>query len=569
MLKIRCNLSKAIAIATCFAVTTMFSGCDDKEKQPDIKVENQASLTQSAYADQTGGASGVTIITAGAWSSTITEGSVKSTKSGAATWLSISPSSGAAAGTYTITISLEPNLTGSERAATITIRCGDTEINIVVTQRTTKEDGEPYVKAPTLATAEATNVTATTATAGGSITDAGTPAYTERGVVYGTTANPTVANTKVAVAGSGTGNFSAELTNLMPETTYYVRAYATNENGTAYGNQVEFTTETEATTFAGSGTSVDPYQIGTAAQLAKLAEWVNAGTEPYATAGVYYKLTADINLGIAPYNVGAGWTPIGTGSPPFRGYFDGNKFKVFGLYIDDSSLLVAGLFGRIVGGSVQNLGVEGEISGGEYVGGFAGNVWNSNFTNCYAAVTVSGSDYVGGLVGYTAGINISNCYTTGAVSGSGKVGGVVGRLNKDDNVTNCYAAGTVSGGYAGGVVGDNYGYVTNCAALNPRVYYFAGGFCGRVVGYNDFNDMISDNIAWEGMEDNNGIMSAGFRNGANISATQAKTQTTYTELGWKFGNNDENPWKMGVGGYALPVFYWQTAAPAQMPTHLQ
>jgi len=39
-------------------------------------------------------------------------------------------------------------------------------------------------------------------------------------------------------------------------------------------------------------------------------------------------------------------------------------------------------------------------------------------------------------------------------------------------------------------------------------------------------------------------------------------------LGWKFGNDDENPWKMGVGGYPLPVFYWQTSAPKADIEHL-
>jgi len=211
----------------------MFSGCDDKEKDTSIKVENEASLIQTVYADQTGGVT-TTIVTAGAWSSTITEGSAKSTKSSTVSWLSIAPSSGAAAGTYPIVISLEPNLTGAERSATITIKCGDMEISIVVTQKTTKENGETYVKAPTLTTAEASNITVTTATAGGNITDAGMPAYTERGVIYGTTTNTTVEGngTKIAVTGSGTGSFSANLTGLTAETTYYVRAYATNDKGT-------------------------------------------------------------------------------------------------------------------------------------------------------------------------------------------------------------------------------------------------------------------------------------------------------------------------------------------------
>ena len=243
MLKVRLNLRKVATIVSCLAVTTMFSGCDDKENQPEIKVENEASRSQTVYADQTEGKSGVTIVTAGAWSSTITEGSVKSTKAGAVTWLSIAPSSGGA-GTHTIIISLEPNATGSDRAAIITITCNGETITITVTQTATKANGESYAAPPVLTTVEATDITATSATVGGNITDAGTPAYTERGVCFATTATPTVENNKIAFPGSGTGSFTFNLAALTPNTTYYMRAYATNDNGTVYGNEVSFTTLT-------------------------------------------------------------------------------------------------------------------------------------------------------------------------------------------------------------------------------------------------------------------------------------------------------------------------------------
>jgi hypothetical protein len=66
-----------------------------------------------------------------------------------------------------------------------------------------------------------------------------------------------------------------------------------------------------------------------------------------------------------------------------------------------------------------------------------------------------------------------------------------------------------------------------------------------------------------------GTGAANNPDGADITTAQAKTQATYTGLGWKFGNNDDNPWKMGVGSYGLPVFHWQTVAPAEMPEHLK
>ena len=96
---------------------------------------------------------------------------------------------------------------------------------------------------PTVTTSAVTQITETTAVAGGNVTADGNATVTERGVVYSTTANPTTANTK-KVSGSGTGAFTCNLTGLQASTTYYVRAYAINEKGTAYGEQVTFKTLT-------------------------------------------------------------------------------------------------------------------------------------------------------------------------------------------------------------------------------------------------------------------------------------------------------------------------------------
>ena len=94
---------------------------------------------------------------------------------------------------------------------------------------------------PTVTTAAITQITETTAVAGGNVTSDGGASVTERGVVYATTQNPTINSTKVT-SGIGTGSFTCNLTDLQPNTTYYVRAYATNEVGTAYGEEVTFTT---------------------------------------------------------------------------------------------------------------------------------------------------------------------------------------------------------------------------------------------------------------------------------------------------------------------------------------
>ena len=94
---------------------------------------------------------------------------------------------------------------------------------------------------PKVSTQEVTNISRTTgkATFSGTIVDEGEPAYTERGFVYATTHNPMVETDSVVLAsGKGTGEFVANASGLVVGNTYYVRAYATNTQGTAYGEEV-------------------------------------------------------------------------------------------------------------------------------------------------------------------------------------------------------------------------------------------------------------------------------------------------------------------------------------------
>ena len=84
-------------------------------------------------------------------------------------------------------------------------------------------------------------ISITSATANGQITSDGGSSITEYGIVYSTSHNPTISNTKIkSNICDSTGLFTCELTNLKKQTTYYVRAYAINEKGTAYGNEVSF-----------------------------------------------------------------------------------------------------------------------------------------------------------------------------------------------------------------------------------------------------------------------------------------------------------------------------------------
>ena len=95
----------------------------------------------------------------------------------------------------------------------------------------------------TATTQAITNIAATSATAAGTVTDLGFPNPTAYGVCWSTSSSPTVANSKVDLgAKSSTGSFSTPVTGLSQGTVYYLRAFATNNVGTGYGNEVTFRT---------------------------------------------------------------------------------------------------------------------------------------------------------------------------------------------------------------------------------------------------------------------------------------------------------------------------------------
>ena len=100
---------------------------------------------------------------------------------------------------------------------------------------------EPVLSVPTVTTLTVSNITSESATMSGNVTDDGNATVTERGICWSTSHNPTVAGDHI-VSGTGMGSFTTSVAGLNAGTTYYVRAYAVNSEGTAYGNEVAFTT---------------------------------------------------------------------------------------------------------------------------------------------------------------------------------------------------------------------------------------------------------------------------------------------------------------------------------------
>jgi hypothetical protein len=110
---------------------------------------------------------------------------------------------------------------------------------------------------PVITTTSPSAITATSAASGGNVTDDGGAAITARGVVWSTTAGPTISLTTKTTDGIGKGTFASSLTGLTRTTTYFVRAYATNSVSTSYGTEASFTTlATEPTLTTTNASSV-------------------------------------------------------------------------------------------------------------------------------------------------------------------------------------------------------------------------------------------------------------------------------------------------------------------------
>ena len=302
--------------------------------------------------------------------------------------------------------------------------------------------------------------------------------------------------------------------------------------------------------------------------------------------GASYTLGANIDMaeltnpsgmwGTASGTIATGVTtrfsPIGNGSTPFTGQFDGQNHTITNLTITRPSQSVVGLFGDISSGSsVRNVGlVGGSVSGSTdvgvlvgynygtisnayatgnvsssaggdaYVGGLVGVNNTGTITNSYATGNVSGSSgssYIGGLLGYNYG-TISNSYATGSASGSTNyVGGLVG-YNAYGSISNAYASGSVSGtNYVGGLVGYNYSgtTITNAYATGSA----SGSFeVGGLVGWN--SGTVSKSYATGsagGIDDVGGLAGGNFGTVSNSYATGSVNGSYYIGglLGCNFG----------------------------------
>ena len=196
---------------------------------------------------------------------------------------------------------------------------------------------------PTVSTGSVTSITTTSATGSGNVISTGGADVTERGICWSASHNPTISGSH-ANSGTGMGEFTVNMTNLTPNTTYYVRAYAINSQGQGYGEEVNFKTSqtpsytvsvssnpTNGGTVTGGGT----YQQGqsctvsaTAASGYNFQKWTENGSQVSTSASYTFNVNGNRTL-VAQFQTQS-YTISASANPSSGGTVSGGGTYTFG-----------------------------------------------------------------------------------------------------------------------------------------------------------------------------------------------------------------------------------------------
>ena len=228
----------------------------------------------------------------------------------------------------------------------------------------------------------------------------------------------------------------------------------------------------------GRGTETKPFIIRDVKGMKELANNISLGID---YKGKYIRLEESLLYT---------GSPIGSGSHPFNGIFDGNGMTVTAQISGGTD---TGLFGSASGATIKNLHVAGYISGSNSTGGVAGYAGAGTvIDNCHVTAAIMGTDVnVGGVVGFSGNCTISNCRMDGPVTSSGwtSTGGIVGGADGNVKIINCVCTSTVTGSKAvGGIIGCALNYdpvIANCSSVGSTAEYKAGSGYehGGIIGF--------------------------------------------------------------------------------------
>lgn len=294
--------------------------------------------------------------------------------------------------------------------------------------------------------------------------------------------------------------------------------------------------------FAGGvGTRNAPWEIETAEHLDNVRRFIG----PEHT-DKYFRQTEHINLGVAPWNSGQGWDPIGGSGAAdrFYGTYDGDGYEIRNLTIDRAANY-QGLFAYIHDALLTNITLTNySVRGNTYTGALVSYIRDSAVTNSRFDGSVTCTAYGGAVSGYAFRGTVSNVYVAGevtATNASSSVGGIIGYLSTS-NITNSYVTATVTGNNTriGGLSGYHAsGTISNCYVIGIiRATGTSPGDIGGLVGASGTTLLVVDSY-WN-IETTGQPISA--NGGEGKTTAQMLQQDTYEE--WDF----DNIWRMGYEG---------------------
>ena len=269
----------------------------------------------------------------------------------------------------------------------------------------------------------------------------------------------------------------------------------------------------------------------------------------------------DGNSLINEMTTGTGFKPIGV-DLKFTGTFNGNGYEIQYIHTNQTTYR-AGLFGWIDNGTIQSLGISGNITGNDIAGGIAGTSGNNTLVqDCYNKANINSNTNAGGIVGAlnNGKTTIINCYndTQTEIKGN-NAGGIIGLLGTASAISyiyNSYNLGNINGSIAGGIIGYVYDHA-ECINV-----YSTGNITGNTVGgivgsalWNNTSQNKFENCYF--LKSDTVQKSAGSKITVNASMLDNLTDTTINELNSYISNNGSltyewKKWTLGSNGY--PIF---------------